>query len=163
MLTYLRRTELAALVVLAALASTAASCPKAKTPEGTIALYGGRIAATVGAAQEAIGAVGKASTNQAVRNGAVAALQGLQVVNAKGLELADALDKIHQIRAAGGAVSEVSVQNALALLDAIDAAIDLEVIPKLGDHPETKAAIEAARAVGKLVLSIQFELGRLKS
>lgn len=159
----IRRSSLAALVVLSAFLSTAATCQHARTPEGTLALYGGKIATTVGAAQEAIGAVGKASSHQAIRDGAVKALQGLQTVNVKGVELADALDKISAIRSAGGPVSELSVTSALNLINAIDAAIDLDVIPKLGDHPETKAAIEAARAIGKLILDIQFELGRLRS
>jgi len=132
---------------------------KGRTPEGLAADYGVRIAKTVGAAQEAVGAVGKASTVPAVRAGAVKALEGLNTVNVLGVQLADKLDAISQARGAGSETSGL-VQQAVALIDQIDAAVALGVLPQIGDLPETRAALEAARAISKLILEIQFHLGR---
>lgn len=146
---------------LLALLLTTACATAGHTPEGLAADYGVRIARVVGATQEAIGAVGKASTNQAVRDGAVKALQALQQVNLKGVELATKLDLIRQARAAGAVPSAGAIQDVLAVIDQIDAAVALDVIPKLGDYPETKAALQAAREISKLILTIQFELGKV--
>jgi len=132
---------------------------KGRTPEGLAADYGVRIAKTVGAAQEVVGAVGKASTVPQVRAGAVKALEGLQTVNTLGVQLADKLDAISQARAAGGETGTL-VQQAVSLIDQIDAAVTLGVLPQLGDLPETRAALDAARAITKLILEIQFHLGR---
>jgi hypothetical protein len=158
----LKRTHALVLIALCAFMSTAATCQRAKTPEGTIALYGAKIGKTVGLAQEAIGAIGKTTQSEAVLNAASGALDAMGDVNQLGLELADRLDAIVTIRESTGTVDTASVDSALKLVDAIDAAIDLKVIPKLGDHPETAAALQAAREIGKLVLTIQFELGRLQ-
>ena len=132
---------------------------KGRTPEGLAADYGVRIARIVGAAQEAVGVVGKASTVPQVREGAVKALEGLNTVNVLGVQLADKLEAINKARAAGGETTGL-VQQAIALIDQIDAAVALGVLPKIGDLPETRAALEAARAISKLILEIQFHLGR---
>lgn len=160
MITFIRRKDLAAYVVMAALLSTAASCPQTqnRTPEGLIAEYGVKIAKTVGAAQEAVGAVGKASTLQPVREASLKALEGLQVVNQKGLQLADVLDAINKARAIGTVDGNLLTQ-ALALVDGIDTELLTRVVPQLGS-PEARAALDAVRAIGKLILSIQLELGK---
>lgn len=160
---YLTRSTQRAVVVALALTLSVGCATAGHTPEGLAADYGVRIAKVVGATQEAIGTVGKTSTNQAVRDGAVKALQALQQVNIKGSELASKLDLIRQARAAGQAPTASTMQGVLTVIDQIDAAVDLDVIPKLGDYPETKAALTAAREISKLILTIQFELGRMQS
>lgn len=155
-----RRTSLAALVVLATL--SAQSCASVqhqnRTPEGLIAEYGIKIARTVGAAQEAVGALGKASTLQPVRDASLKALEGLQLVNQKGLQLADVLDAINKARAVGTVDGSLLTQ-AINLVDAIDTDLLTRVVPQLGS-PEAKAALDAVRAIGKLILTIQLELGK---
>jgi hypothetical protein len=145
--------------ILTILLLTGCALKNGRTPEGLAADYGVRIARTVGAAQEAIGSVGKTSTVPAVKTGAVAALQSLQHVNTLGVTLAGKLDAIRIARGAGQEPSGL-VSEAVALIDQIDAAVSLGVLPKIGDLPETKAALEAARAISKLILEIQFHLGR---
>lgn len=148
---------LCALVVM-----TGCALSNGKTPEGLAADYGVRIARTVFAAQEAVGAVGKASTVPAVKTGAVKALEGLERVNTLGLQLADRLETIRVARASGSPTGTL-VEQARTIIDQIDVAVALGVLPKIGDLPETRAALEAARAISKLILDIQFELGRLQS
>lgn len=159
----IRLTRWNTLPVLAVmcLLSTAASCPQTqnRTTEGVLADYGGRIAKTVGQAQEAVGAVGKASTVPAVKQAALDALAGLQLVNDKGTQLADTLDVIVKARAAGGPVDANTLARALALVDAIDTDLLKQVVPKLGS-PEAGAALDLVRAVSKLILNIQLELGK---
>jgi len=155
----------AVFAVIAFLALPSAGCaPKAgvKTPEGQTAAYGVKIAKTIKAAQKATHDVGTASESLVIKKGALAALQGLDKVNLVGLKLADELDKIVALRAAGQPVSGDALATIQSYLDAIDAAIDLDVIPHLGDHPEVTAALEAARAVSKLMLEIQLYVGQLK-
>lgn len=153
--------RLVAVAIAALLISTAATCQQTqnRTPEGVIAEYGVKIARTVGVAQEAVGAVGKASQVPAVRQGALDALAGLELVNQKGLQLASVLGIINQARAAGQPVSPSTVAQALALVDAIDTDLLTAVVPKLGS-PEAKAALDAVRAIGKLILNIQLQLGK---
>jgi hypothetical protein len=145
--------------ILAALLVTGCALKSGRTPEGLAADYGVRIARTVGAAQEAVGAVGKASTNPTVKAGAVKALEGLNHVNVLGVQLAGKLDAVRIARGAGQETSGL-IAEAVALIDQIDAAVSLGVLPKIGDLPETQAALEAARAVSRLILEIQFQLGR---
>jgi hypothetical protein len=158
------RPTIAALAAALVIASGVACAVKVKgrTPEGLVADYGVKIGQTVSAAQETVGAIGKASTNQKVRDGAVLALKGLDAVNTNGLKLADVLDKIIALRQANQPIDGTLFDQALALVDAIDNAIALDVIPHLGDSPEARAGLEAARAVSKLALSIQLQLGELK-
>ena len=75
---------------------------------------------------------------------------------------ADELDKLIALRKAGQPVSGDALAQTQVYLDAIDAAIDLDVIPHLGDSPEVQAALKAARAVSKLALEIQLYVGQLK-
>lgn len=133
---------------------------KGKTPEGFVANYGVKIGRSVAAAQDAVGTVGKTSTNLEVKKGALAALKGLDKVNTAGIKLADTLDKIVTLRKAGSPVDGTLFDQAQAIIDDIDAALALDVIPHLGDSEEVRAALESARAVSKLVLSIQLQLGQ---
>jgi hypothetical protein len=146
-------------IPIVALILLAGCAIKGRTPEGLAADYGVRIAKTVGAAQEAVGAVGKASSVPEVRSGAIKALESLNKVNVLGVQLADKLELISQARLAGGETGTL-VQQAVSLIDQIDAAVALGVLPQLGDRPETRAALDAARAISKLILEIQFHLGR---
>ncbi len=152
---------IAGLAISAVLALTACAV-KGRTLEGISADYSVQVGKAVAVAQEAVGTFGKASADPKVRNASVLALKGLDVVNVKGLELADLLDKIVALRRANQPIDDSLIAQALALVDALDSAIDLDVIPHLGDAPEARAALEAARAVSKLVLSFQFQLGQLK-
>ena len=132
------------------------------TPEATTAVYGKKISDTVRAAQTAVHGVGTASSNLAVKKGTLAALQGLDKVNVAGLALADLLDKIAAIRKLGQPVDGDLLSQAQVYIDQIDAALDLDVIPHLGDNPEVKAGLDAVRAVSKLALEIQLYIGQLK-
>ncbi len=158
------RPILAAVAAVSILVAGAACAIKVKgrTPEGLVADYGVKIGQTVSAAQETVGAIGKASSNQTVRDGAVLALKGLDTVNTNGLKLADVLDRIIALRRANQPIDGTLFDQALTYVDAIDNGIALDVIPHLGDAPEARAGVEAARAVSKLALSIQLQLGELK-
>ena len=149
-------------IPILALTLLSACAINGRTPEGLAADYGVRVARTVGAAQEAVGAVGKASTVPAVKRGAVSALEGLQHVNTLGVQLADKLDAIRIARGAGTDTTN-AVEQAIGLINQIEAAISLNVIPKLGDLPETRAALEAAHAITSLILEIQLQLARQQS
>ena len=133
-----------------------------KPIESTTAEYGKKISDTVRAAQTAVHGVGTASESLVVKKGALAALQGLDKVNLVGIDLADVLNKIAAVRAAGQPVTGDLLAQAQALIDKIDVAIDLDVIPHLGDNPEVKAGLDAVRAISKLALEIQLYLGQLK-
>lgn len=148
------------IVAVLALLSTAASCPTHKTPEGLLAGYGVKIAQTVKAAQDAVGGVGTApGVSVEVRKGSLEALKGLNVVNEKGVQLAGVLKAIHEARKLGQE-SPQSVTQALELIANIDEEVLLRVIPQLGSSPEAQASLKAVQEISKLILNIQFELGR---
>jgi len=154
------------MVGFVALAGMSASACKGKTtiqtPEAITADYGTKIAKTVKAAQDAVHTVGTVSNSLVVKKGAVKALEGLDKVNDAGLKLADELDRIVALRKAGQPITGDALAQSQTYLDLIDAAIDLDVIPHLGDSEEVLAALKAARAVSKLALEIQLYLGQLK-
>jgi hypothetical protein len=151
-----------ALVVAAQIVTLNCASTPDRTPEGVVADYGLKLTQSVEHVQEAVGEVGKSSTNQQVKEGAIAALQAIQKVNDLSETLADKLAVINQARTGGGDVADGPIDEVLALVDQIDAALDLEIIPKLGAYPETRAALDAARAVSKLLLAIQLEMGRVQ-
>ena len=154
---------LLSLTMAMALSLVSTGCAvKGRTPEAVTADYGTKIAKTVKAAQVAVHDVGSASDSLVVKKGALKALEGLDKVNTAGLALADELDKLIALRKAGQPVSGDALAQTQVYLDAIDAAIDLDVIPHLGDSPEVQAALKAARAVSKLALEIQLYVGQLK-
>ena len=157
-----RRYQYAAVVTLLAALSTAGSCPKTtRTPEGFVADYGVKIGKTVKAAQDAVGAVGTApDAATPVREGALAALKGLNVVNEKGIRLGQILDQMAAARKAGQVVVPTSIDEALRLLAEIDDEIILRIVPQLGANPVTAASLKAVSEISKLVLTVQFELGK---